>query len=275
MDIENFCASAIPSSPTVRIAKIIIDRIAKIKPEDAFYVIGSHDGLMKTIATTWPKVDSKGRVNREGFSHSGKDGADRSIVHWLQLNFHRRNEWNRIVLVSGDHFFLKPLRAYAEPATELVQIARTKKSRHHDYTKFGKRITTIFLEDITKTPLAEMTIKQAGEQIDKWFENKNKAHLERGKATKEKLVHLKSSQSKTKKVNVKPKTYQTPASGNLSVNGKEFSPVVWDKEYDWLFDSSRLYLSSNSYRSFREASTNAQIQLVLRDGKTLSAKKTR
>ena len=272
VDIENFCRSAIPSGSTIRLAKMMIDRIAKIIPDEAFYVLGCHEGLEKTLTTAWPLTDSKGRVNREGFVLSGEDGADKSIVHWLHLNENRKGEWGRIVLVSGDRFFLHPLLDYAPAQAELVQISRSR-SRHKDYARFRKRIKSIFLEEITDIPIAKLSFSQADKYINIWFDKTHKSNAQRTKATKEKTAEARKIPPKTRKV--KPKPYPKPTSGNLSVNGKEFSPVIWDKEYDWLFDSTRLYLSSNSYRSFREASTNAQIQLVLRDGKTLSAKKTR
>jgi hypothetical protein len=281
VDIENICGTAIPSSQTVRIAKIIIDRVAKIKPDEAFYVLGCHDGLWKTITTTWPQKDSKGQINRSGFAHSGKDGADRGIVHWLHLNQHRRTEWSRIILVSGDHFFLIPLLAYAGPKTELIQISRNEKSRHHDYKKFAKRFSNIFLEDITSAPLPKLSVSQAGKDIDKWFANKKKAHAARIKATKDTSkasanikLDSKKTLSQLLKVKSKPKPRTRGTKGNLVISNKSYYPVKWEKEYDWLFEDSKLYLSSKTYRTFQEAPDNSKIQLVLSDGSEISAMKS-
>ena len=274
VDIENICKSPIPSRQTVRVAKMMIDRVARIIPDEAFYVLGCHEGLEKTLTTAWPLTDSKGQVNREGFVLSGEDGADKSIVHWLHLNENRKGEWGRIVLVSGDNFFLIPLLAYAPAQAALLQVSWSK-SRHHDYARFGKRIKSISLEEITDVPLAKLSFSQADKYINSWFDKTHKTYVQRAEATKQRAFDVRKISPKSKKVSVKPKPYQNPASGNLSVHGKEFSPVRWDKDYDWLFDSTRLYLCSNSYRIFREAAVNTQIQLVLRDGKALSAKKTR
>lgn len=271
VDIENFCASAIPSPQSVRLAKVMIDRIAKINPDEAFYVIGCHDGLRQTIAKNWPRTDSKGQINRDGFSHSGKDGADRSIHYWLSLNEHRKAEWKRIVLVSGDHYFLGPLLAYALPKSEIVQIARNAKSRHHDYLRFKKRFKTIFLDEVIKTPIAQWTLPKVKAAIDAWFEAKHQAHLSRTKKTKDKpenkLVEDKSNPpSKSKK-----KKTQQFTKGQLELEGKLFTPGVWEQSHDWVFEDKAIYLSSVTYKTFRVAQIDAVVTLRLRNGDQISA----
>jgi hypothetical protein len=278
VDIENVCGTQIPSSRTVRLTKMVIDRVAKIKPDDAYYVLGSHDGLWNTIDKAWPQKDSKGQINRGGSAHSGENGADRAIVQWLALNQHRRTEWSRIVLVSGDHFFLEPLLVYASPKTVIVQISRNDKSRHRDYKKFSKRFTNIFLEDITKTPLFQLSFSQADQYIDKWFTRSKKSQTDSIKSNKQKNVGsviprpaAKKTLTQLLKVKSKPRPSIIGLKGSLAISNKLFSPVKWAKEYDWVFESSKLYLSPKTYRSFQEAEPNSKIQLVLRDGSQTSA----
>lgn len=270
VDIENILGRAIPTIREIKVMKIFIDRLAGIKPDQDFYVIGCHDGLRKTVSRAWPFRDKNGRLNMQGFSLSGKDGGDKSILHWWELHREDLTKWNRIVLVSGDHYYLEPILLKNTRGKPVVQIARNRDSWNKKYKQL-KNVTTILLTDVTSKSISDLGEAEARKLIDAWYEA--------GRPMSE-------AKKKQKKIKVATRAQvTTPSRGKkqnsvefdfrIRILGVEYAPKFTSGHFDYSGSGKELFLSRNTLDRFISEPFGHIITIQLKDGQTFLAAKVR
>jgi hypothetical protein len=118
VDIENLCGGKL----NYKKASAMREKLARIADgHDYLMVLGSDPTQFNLLDKVFPK-EIEGRVVREGFTRSGKDGADHSIRHWVELNDSRLKDFRAVVLASGDHFFLPELQKFKKLGKKLMVV---------------------------------------------------------------------------------------------------------------------------------------------------------
>ena len=118
VDIENLCGGKL----TFKKVNAMRDKLVRLAGgQEYLMVIGCDPSQGRLVTKVFPK-EVDGRIVREGFVLAGKDGADRAIRHWVELNEPRLQDYRAVVLAAGDHFFLPELRKFKKLGKKLIVV---------------------------------------------------------------------------------------------------------------------------------------------------------
>ena len=139
VDIENLCAGKL----NFKKVNAVRDKLVRIAGgQEYLMVIGCDPAQGRLVTKVFPK-EVDGKIVREGFVLTGKDGADRSIRHWMELNESRLKDFRAVVVASGDHFFLPELRKFKKLGKKLIVVHGEGAVHHQILDYLPRRIFSI------------------------------------------------------------------------------------------------------------------------------------
>ena len=105
IDAENLVGHAPVSLQDAKLLYEAYIRLETFLPTDIILVASAHNSA-QALHKAWRSMGFENlRINF--LAQSGKDGAEKALLKWVQENFEKMPK--RVVLGSGDHFFLKLL----------------------------------------------------------------------------------------------------------------------------------------------------------------------
>ena len=132
VDAENLVGNGRITNTQAKLLFEAYDRIEKIQNGDTLIIASAHnstDALTSAIKNM--KLED---VAIEFLAQSGKDGADKALLGWVQANYKTMNK--RVILGSGDHFFLKMLWSLRGAKFDVQVVANDAKSSAEIFRKY-------------------------------------------------------------------------------------------------------------------------------------------
>lgn len=161
VDVENICANPLPTQTEMLNARLLLMHLTSGNAETDYFVLASHAGGTEAVRNYWPNRDANGRNNRHRLhpqiGTSQKDGADRALEHWVNQNLDSLEQWETVVLASGDHYFIPMVKQLQTLGKKVKLVCLTPFSRSSKWgslcqgeTYFFSNVNSIFGEDLAK-----------------------------------------------------------------------------------------------------------------------------
>ena len=274
VDIENLCGEPRPHLKRIRAAKKFLDALAGVDPSIDLYIIGCHHAIQEDVESVWKESRAKHWQTKV---RSGKDGADLALGTWLKSNVAKLDEFNSLVIASGDHFFADKsfvTTAYHKfSPNHILQVASSPISKSHKFEDFKHHVA--YFTDIHPKPISLLTEQEV--------DSLTKRYVMLGR----KLLGIRAfrdtrmSGKKNQVANPAPNDSfmsRSLANPELDVpvvvtigkklvrDGIEYNFVNWFRGHDWEFNE-KVYLSSETMQRVERADTGESIVATDSEGR--------